>query len=65
MIGSVSSRCSGASQTEGAFRLQPGILGIGVSRWQRAAAGVAETLVTVNARTTVLLEEAVGVLQPP
>lgn len=60
MIGSLSSRCSRASQTERAFALQPGILGVGVPLRQRTA-GVAEALVAVNARTVLLLEDVMGV----
>lgn len=59
MIGSLSSRCSRASQAERAFALQPGILGVGVALRQWAA-GVTEALITVNART-VLLEDVMAV----
>lgn len=59
MIGTLASRCSRASQTEGAFALQPGILGTGVPLRQRTAS-IGETLISVNA-WTVLLQDAVGV----
>lgn len=59
MVGPLSSRCSWASQAEGALTLQPGILGIDVPLRQRTA-GVTETLIPMNT-WTVLLEDVMGV----